>query len=126
MLTLFLGAGVLRLALRVQSALIADADGAAVVGFAVGTHLKQVSVLRHLTVLSDVEMVADGAEAPRLMVAQHLLNCVVAVLAGGRAVDYEPPDGRDIIHKQPCLMFRQQVTLREDLVPRERNGEVFK
>ena len=125
MLTLFLGAGVLWVSLRVKTTLVADADGAAIVGLAVGTNLKQVAVLRHLTVLSDVEMVADGAEATRLMVAQHLLNAIVAVLAGGGAVYYYPPDGRDIIHKQPRLMFRQQVTLREDLVPRERNGEVF-
>ena len=75
MLTLFLGARVLRLALRVQPTLIADADGAAVVGLAVGTDLKQVAVLHHLTVLSDVEVVADGGN-PRALWSRSICSTV--------------------------------------------------
>ena len=60
--TLCLSPRVLRLALRVETALVAHAYGAAVVWTAVGTHLKQVAVLGHLAVAPDVEVVADGSE----------------------------------------------------------------
>ena len=125
LVSLLLGARVLRLSVGGQSAFVADADAAAVVRSAVGTHLKQMAVLRHLAVAPYVEMITYGAEAPGLMVAQHLFHGVVTVLARSRAVDNKPPHRLHIVHKQPCLIFLQQVTFREDFVLRDRNGEMF-
>lgn len=75
--------GVSRFAVSIKAALVADAYGAAVVGTAVGTNLKEVTMLSDGTVAADVEMVADGAEAARLMAFEQLLNGEVTVATCG-------------------------------------------
>ena len=96
---LLLGARVLRLAVGIETALVADADGATVIGTAVGAHLEQVAVLRHLAIAANVEVVADGSELACPMVAQHLFDGVVAVLARGGTVDDNPPHRLRAAHK---------------------------
>ena len=70
LLTLLSGAGVAGMPLGIQSALIADAYAATVVGTAVGTHLKQTAVLGNDAAATDVEVIAHGAESTPAMVAQ--------------------------------------------------------
>ena len=57
------GAGVLGLAAGIQAAFVADADGAAVEGTAMGADLVKAAVLSGGAVLADVIMVADVDEA---------------------------------------------------------------
>ena len=68
LVALCLGPRVLRPPLGVEPALVAHADGTAVVRAAMGAHLKQAAVLGHLAVAPDVEVVADGAELTCLVV----------------------------------------------------------
>ena len=97
------GAGVGRTALCVEPALVADADGAAVVGTAVGAHLEQAAVLRQGAVAADVEVVAHGAEAAGTVVAQQLLGGVVLRAAGGGAVEDEEADAVRSAHQLAVL-----------------------
>ena len=53
-------AGVAGQSVLVQSALIADTDGAMVVWHGMSPDLKQHAVLRHRTVASDIEVIADN------------------------------------------------------------------
>ena len=95
--------GVGRTSLSVESALIADADGTAVVGAAVGAHLQQAAVLGQGAVASDVEVIAHGAEAAGTMVAQQLFGSVVLRTAGGGAVEDEEADARRSVHQLAVL-----------------------
>ena len=58
-LFLFCGHGIARLALLIQSTLIADADRASIIRSGMSPYLQQLSVLRHRTILSDIEVIAD-------------------------------------------------------------------
>ena len=60
---LFSGERVGRFAVLVQSALIAYAYGASVVWASVRPHLQQSAVLRHRTITTDIEVIADGHES---------------------------------------------------------------
>lgn len=86
------GAGVGRTALSVESALIADADGAAVVWTAVSTHFQQTAMLGQAAVAADVEVIAHGAETAGTMVVQKLFGSVILCTAGGRTVKDEVAD----------------------------------
>ena len=90
--TLLEGASVLGFAVGVEAAFIADTDGAAVEGAAVGTHFVQFSVLCHRTIFSYIEVVAHVDEASRHVVALELLGSVVLGLAGGGTVDDDEAD----------------------------------
>ena len=91
--TLLEGASVLGFAVGIEAAFIADTDGAAVEGAAVGTYLIQFSVFRHRTIFSYIEVVAHVDEASRHVVALELLGSVVLGLAGGGTVNYYVADG---------------------------------
>ena len=86
------GAGVLGFAFGIEAALIADADGAAVEGSAMGSYLVEAAVLRHGAITADVEVIAHVDESTPQMVAPELLRGVVLVLTGGGAVDDEKSD----------------------------------
>ena len=90
--TLLEGASVLGFAVGVEAAFIADTDGAAVEGAAVGTHFVQFSVLCHRTIFSYIEVVAHVDEASRHVVALELLGSVVLGFAGGGTVDDDEAD----------------------------------
>lgn len=83
------GARVARTTLGVQAALVTDADAAAVPRDTVGSGLAQEAVLRHGAVPTDVEVVADGTEAARLVVTGQLLDGVGLVAPRGGTVDDE-------------------------------------
>ena len=57
------GAGVLGLAAGIEAAFVADADGAAVEGTAMGADFVQSAVLSGGAVLADIVMIADVDEA---------------------------------------------------------------
>ena len=84
---LFQRAGVFRTALGVKTALVADADAAAVEGTAVSPHLVEAAMPGDGAVATDVEVVAHVDEATGEMVAPELLGGVVLGLAGGGAVN---------------------------------------
>ena len=91
--TLLEGAGVLGFAVGVETAFVADADGAAVEGAAVSAHFIQAAVLGDCAILADVEVIADVDEASREVVVLELLGSVVLGLAGGGAVNDDVADG---------------------------------
>ena len=86
------GAGVLRFAFGIETAFIADADGAAVEGSAMGSYLVEAAVLRHGAITADIEVITHVDESTPQMVAPELLRGVVLVLTGGGAVDDEKSD----------------------------------
>ena len=86
------GAGVLGFAFGIEAAFIADADGAAVEGSAMGSYLVEAAVLRHGAITADVEVITHVDESTPQMVAPELLWGVVLVLTGGGAVDDEKSD----------------------------------
>ena len=57
------GAGVLGFAAGIEAAFVADADGAAVEGTAMGAYFVQAAVLSGCAVLADVIMIANVDEA---------------------------------------------------------------
>ena len=57
------GAGVLGFAAGIEAAFVADADGAAVEGAAMGAYFVQAAVLSGGAVLADVVVIADVDEA---------------------------------------------------------------
>ena len=85
--TLLEGAGVLGLAVGIQAAFVADSDGAAVEGTAVGAYFIEAAVLGDGAVTADVVVVAYVDEASGEMVVLELLRGVVAGFAGGGTVD---------------------------------------
>ena len=57
------GAGVLRFAFGIETAFIADADGAAVEGSAMSADFVEAAVLSDRAILADVEVITDVDEA---------------------------------------------------------------
>ena len=53
------GHGVARLAFLIEPTLIADADRTSIIRSGMSPHLQQLTVLRHRSILSDVEVIAD-------------------------------------------------------------------
>ncbi len=116
LLRLLRGARVGGTALWVESALVAYAYGAAVVGTCVRSHLKQAAVLGHHPGAAYVEVVAHGAETASAVVAQELLHGVVTVGACGCAVDDDVPHAACRRHQHAVLDLREQLALGENLV----------
>ena len=86
---LSLGERVARLALLIQTALVADADGTAVVGTGMSTHLEQIAVLALGAVTADIEVITHLAKAACLMVMlEHRLG-IVLVAPRSRAVHHQ-------------------------------------
>ena len=117
------GAGVGGAVVVVETSLVADADGAAVVGLAVGSHLEQSAVLGDGARPADVEVVADGAEAPGLVVSEELLYGIVLGGPGGGTVEDDPSHGIRPRHEEPRLVAPEQFALRDDLVAADGQGE---
>ena len=117
--------GVSRFAVSVKATLVADAYGAAVVWTAVGTNLKEMTMLSDGTVAADIEMVADGAETTRLVAFEQLLNGEVTVATGGRAVDDDEAHALGTVHEQSWLNTLGEATLGSDLVLTDDYWECF-
>ena len=87
------GASVLWLAVGIETAFIADSDGAAVEGATVSADLIKAAVLGDGAILADVVVITDVDEATLQVVVLELLGSVVTVLTRGGAVDDEVTDG---------------------------------
>lgn len=100
---LSLGECVARLALLIQTALVADADGTAVVGTGMSTHLEQIAVLALGAVTADIEVITHLAKAACLMVTlEHRLG-IVLVAPRSRAVKDKVKDTLGRAHH--CAVF---------------------
>ena len=63
--------GVARVAFLIQTSLIADTDRASIIRSGMSTNLQQHPMLRHRSILSDIEVIADVIKPTRLMVASQ-------------------------------------------------------
>ena len=122
--TLLECAGVLRLAVGVETAFVADTDGAAVEGAAVSAHFIQAAVLGDGAILADVEVIADVDEASREVVVLELLGSVVLGLAGGGAVNDDVADGVGG-HEDAGLDVSEEFVLGGDLIATDGKRECF-
>ena len=113
--TLFESASVLGLAVGVETAFVADADGAAVEGAAMRAYFVQLSVLSHRAIFSYIKVIAHVDEASRHVVALELLGSVVLGLAGGGTVDYYIADGVGG-HLNAFFDISEELVLGGDLV----------
>ena len=122
--TLLEGACVLGFSVGVETAFVADTDGAAVEGAAVSAHFIQAAVLGDGAILADVEVIADVDEASREVVVLELLGSVVTVLTRGGAVDDEVADGVGG-HEDAGLNVSEEFILGGDLVATDGKRECF-
>ena len=80
------GHGIARLAFLIQTSLIADADRTSIIRSGMSTHLQQLTVLRHRSILSDVEVIADVIKPTSFMVTSQLFNTIVLIASASRAM----------------------------------------
>lgn len=106
----------------IESAFVANADGAAVEGAAVGPHIEQAAVLRQGTVPTDIEVVAHGAETTGTMVAQELFDGVVLRTTGGRTVKDEVADTVGAAHPLATLHPGEEDALIGHLLTADNQG----
>ena len=78
--------GVARVAFFIQASLIADADRASIIRSGMSTNLQQHPMLRHRSILSDVEVVADVIKPTSLMVTSQLFHTIVLIASASRAM----------------------------------------
>ena len=78
--------GVARVAFLIQTSLIADADRTSIIRSGMSPYLQQHSVLRHRSILSDVEMVTDVIKPTSLMVASQQFHTIVLIASACRAM----------------------------------------
>ena len=77
------------MSVRIQTALVADADAATVPGTAVCPHFQQFAVLGDGAVATDIEVVTYSPETTGLMVTKLLLGSIVFVTTCGATVEDE-------------------------------------
>ena len=118
------GAGVLRFAFGIETAFIADADGAAVEGAAMSAHLIQAAVLSDRAILADIEVITYVDEATLQVVVLQLLWSIITVLTRGGAVDNEVADGVGG-HEDAGLNVSEEFVLGGDLVATDGKRECF-
>ena len=128
------GHGVARLALLIEPSLIADADRASIIRSGMSPHLQQLTVLRHRTVLTDVEVVADVIKPTSLMVTAQLFHTIVLIASASRAMQYQKSHRVGRHHVLAVLLFGEKHALRAYLPPanvhwkrifRHRNNSTF-
>ena len=105
------GACVGRSALSVESALIAYSYAATVVGAAVSPYLEQSPMLCGCAVAAYIEVIANCAEAARLVASLQLLYGEVTVAACGRAVYHYIPHALAALHERSRLDVLEQLSL---------------
>lgn len=64
--------GFARQSVLIQPTLVADADGTVVVRHGVSPHFQQYAVLRHRTVVTDIEVIPDLAEPTRTKIKRSI------------------------------------------------------
>ena len=106
------------LSLWVESAFVADADGAAVETFCVCTDFAQQARMVERAVATDVEVVACHTEAAGTVVAFQLSGCVGLVATGGRTV-YDQ-EAYAVYEMAQQLLFAFQKRMKAvDEIPRQ-------
>ena len=85
-LLLFFGERIGRLAIFIQSTLIADANATSIIRNAMRPYFQQHSVLRLLPILSDIEVIADVIKPTSLMVAAQQFHTIVLISSASRAM----------------------------------------
>ena len=108
-------ASVLRFAVGIKPAFIADADGAAVEGATVSPHLIQSAVLSDRPILADVEVISDIDKTTLQMIVLQLFWSIITVLTRGRAVNNDIAD-RVRTHKHTVFHVSKELVLGGDLV----------
>ena len=102
-----------RLAVSIEPALVANADGAAVIRPRMGAYLEEEAVLRRRAVAADVKVVAHGAEPARFVVARELADGVGSGAAGGGTVENDVADAVGPLHLVAVFNASKEVALRE-------------
>ena len=118
------GAGGLRFAVGIETAFVADADGAAVEGAAMCADFVKAAVLGGGAILADVEVITDVDEAALQVVVLELLGGVVTVLTRCGAVNDEVTDGVGG-HEDAGLNGSKEIVLGGDLVATDGKRECF-
>ena len=118
------GASVFGLAVGIETAFIADADGASVEGATVSAYLIKAAVLSDRAILADIVVITDVDEAALQVVVLELLGSVVTVLTRGGAVDDEVTDGVGW-HVDAGLNVCKEFVLGGDLVATDGKRECF-
>ena len=118
------GSSVFGLAVGVETAFIADSDGAAVEGAAMSAHLIQAAVLSDRAILADIVVITDINKTTLQVVVLQLLWSVVTVLTRGGAVNNEIAD-RVGGHKDAGLNVSEEFVLGGDLVATDGKRECF-
>ena len=122
--TLFEGASVLWFAVGIETAFIADADGASVEWATMSAHLIQAAVLSDRAILADVIMITYVDEASLQMVVLQLLWSIITVLTRGGAVNNKITDGVRG-HKDAGLDVCKEFVLGGDQVATDGKRECF-
>ena len=122
--TLLEGSSVLWLAVGIETAFIADSDGAAVEGATVSADLIKAAVLSDRAILADIVVITDVDKTTLQVVVLQLLGSVVTVLTRGGAVDDEIAD-RVRTHKHTGLNVCEEFVLGGDLVATDGKRECF-
>lgn len=86
------------MAVCIQTAFVADTDGAAVERTTMGSDFQQAAVLADAAVPTDVEMITDGAKATGFVIAQKLFYRIVAVATCSGTVQNDVAYGVDGVH----------------------------
>ena len=108
--TLGVGAGVGRMAVFVQTALVADADTLVVPAGGMGAYLMHGAAGMDLTVAGDVEVIADAGEAAVQMGTAQGFDGKRTVATGGAAMDDQETDLPVILIESACFhMFKRKL-----------------
>ena len=102
---------VARIALLVESTLIADADGASIIRSRVSTHLQQEAMLRQRAILTDIEVIPDVIETTFLVVTAQLFYTIVLIASGSRAMQHQKSYGVGIHHQLAVLHSGEERAL---------------
>ena len=119
------GHGVARLALLIEPSLIADADRASIIRSGMSTNLQQHPVLRHRSILTDVEVVADVIKPTSLMVTAQLFHTIVLIASASRAMQYQKSHRVGRHHVLAVLHFGEEHAFRAYLPPRQCSLEMY-
>ena len=107
------GHGVERLALLIEPSLLADADRASIIRSGMSPHIQQLTVMRHRTTLTDVEVVAHVINPTSIMVTAQLLHTIVLIASASRAMQYQKSHRVGRHHVLAVLNFGEEHALRE-------------
>ena len=118
------GASVFGLAVGIETAFIADADGASVEWATMSADLIKAAVLSDRAILADIVVITDINKTTLQVVVLELLGSVVTVLTRGGAVDDEIAD-RVRTHKHTGLNVCEEFVLGGDLVATDGKRECF-